>query len=240
MAPRRVAPDALLVTCEHGGNRVPAAYRALMSELQALLPTHRGLDLGALGLARELAAAFEAPLVVSTVTRLLVDLNRSEGHATLHAAPVWRAPAPLREAILDQYYRPYRAEVLAHVGAACARGRRVVHIGSHSFTPVLDGDVRRADVGLLYDPARAGEVALCQRWQAALVALDPACRVRRNYPYQGRNDGHTRTLRRLFPPAAYVGVELEVNQAVVLGPARRWAALRVALIESLRVALAGH
>ena len=40
-----------------------------------------------------------------------------------------------------------------------ARGRRVIHISSHSFTPELDGKVRSADVGLLYHPGRHGEAA---------------------------------------------------------------------------------
>ena len=34
----------------------------------------------------------------------------------------------------------------------------MIHVSSHSFTPELDGKVRRADVGLLYDPAPRGEV----------------------------------------------------------------------------------
>ena len=37
-----------------------------------------------------------------------------------------------------------------------SRGRRVIHISSHSFTPELNGKVRRADVGLLYDPGSPG------------------------------------------------------------------------------------
>jgi predicted N-formylglutamate amidohydrolase len=238
VAARRAAPDALLITCEHGGNRVPAPYRDQFTGSQDLLSTHRGYDLGALPMARELAAAFEAPLVSATVTRLLVDLNRSVGHATLHAAPVRALPRAVRERIVAEHYRPYRAEVEALVERATARGRRVVHLSSHSFTPELDGQVRSADIGLLYDPTRAGERQLCARWKAALAQVAPALRVRRNYPYEGKNDGFTSHLRRSHAPAAYVGVEIEINQAIVIGPPRHWAATRAALITSLRMALA--
>ena len=74
----------LVITCEHGGNRIPRPYRDLFQAHQALLDTHRGFDPGALIMARELATAFAAPLVASTVSRLLVDLNRSIGHPRLH------------------------------------------------------------------------------------------------------------------------------------------------------------
>ena len=49
-----------------------------------------------------------------------------------------------------------------------------------------------------------------------------------------RGDGLTSHLRRRFPPGAYVGVELEVNQSIVVDAGRRWTALRGVLIDSLR------
>jgi predicted N-formylglutamate amidohydrolase len=57
---------ALVITCEHGGNRIPEPYRELFHAHQALLDTHRGYDPGALIMARALAKAFSAPLVEST------------------------------------------------------------------------------------------------------------------------------------------------------------------------------
>ena len=65
------------MTCEHGGNRIPAAYGDLFHGWQARLSSHRGYDSGALVMARDLAAVLQAPLVGSTVSRMLVDLNRS-------------------------------------------------------------------------------------------------------------------------------------------------------------------
>ena len=112
----------------------------------------------------------------------------------------------------------------------------MIHISSHSFTPVLDGKVRRADVGLLYDPGRVGEVELCARWKAELAAASPTLRVRRNYPYAGKEDGLTSHLRRRFPPHSYIGIELEINQSIVVSAGRRWATLRRVLIDCLRAA----
>jgi predicted N-formylglutamate amidohydrolase len=68
---------SLLVTSEHGGNDVPEEHRSLFRGRKALLDSHRGWDPGTLDLAERLASALGAPLVASSVTRLLVDLNRS-------------------------------------------------------------------------------------------------------------------------------------------------------------------
>ena len=231
-----MSTDGFLITCEHGGNRIPAPYRPLFRGREALLDSHRGYDPGALVMARELAGAFGAPLVASTVSRLLVDLNRSIGHPRCLSAATRGAPRTLRAEIVERHYLPYRAEVERLVGRLVSRGRRVIHVSSHSFTPELDGKVRGADVGLLYDPGRYAEVALCARWKARLVEMAPQLSVRRNYPYAGKGDGLTRYLRRHFSPDAYVGIELEVNQGIVLAAGRRWPWLRRVLIDSLRAA----
>jgi predicted N-formylglutamate amidohydrolase len=228
--------DSFLVSCEHGGNRIPAPYRSLFQGYRELLDTHRGYDFGALVMATALAKAFRAPLVTSTISRLLIDLNRSIGHPRVFSAATRGAPASLRAKIAEQHYWPYRLRVERLVRQSVSRRRRVIHISSHSFTPELDGKVRRADVGLLYDPARSGEADLCTRWKASLAALVPALRVRRNYPYAGKGDGLTRYLRLRFPDTAYVGIELEVNQGIVFKGGQRWTALRRVLIDSLRAA----
>lgn len=227
----------VLVTCEHGGNRIPARYRPLFADFEAVLHTHRGYDPGALAVARELAQTLAAPLFVSTTSRLLIDLNRSVGHPRLYAEATRGAPAAVRRKILEKHYLPYRDGVEAHIAEALARGRRVIHISSHSFTPVLDGAIRNADIGLLYDPARCGEAQLCRCWQSHLKARAPDWTVRRNYPYSGRSDGFTAYLRRRFLADTYVGIELEINQKHVFAGGRAWRAMRQRVIEALRVAI---
>lgn len=227
--------DHFLITCEHGGNRIPSPYRHLFAGFEALLQTHRGYDAGALALARELAKALAAPLFVSTTSRLLIDLNRSIGHPALYSEAT--RGVPVRREILEKYYLPYRNQVETEIAEAIAHGSRLVHIASHSFAPALDGVVRNADIGLLYDPARCGEVELCRRWQTQLKARVPGLKVRRNYPYTGKSDGLTAFLRRRFPADVYIGVELEMNQKHVLQGGHHWRAMRSQVIEALRQAI---
>lgn len=228
----------LVLSCEHGGHRVPAAWSARFRGAGALLRSHRGWDRGALELARELARRFRAPLAACTTTRLLADPNRSRSHPRLFSERTRGLSEAEREALLDRVWRPHREAVEACVRAQ-PRGALVLHLSVHSFTPVLDGERRRADAALLYDPGRAPERALADRWWGELGELRPDLRLRRNYPYRGVADGLTTHLRRRFGARRYAGLELEVNQRFPAGGAAAWRALRGDLARSLGAVLAG-
>ena len=215
-----------VISCEHAGNRIPARYRKLFSH--RLLSSHRAYDPGALTVARDFARAFRARLFYSAVSRLLVELNRSPGHPQSFSAHV---PVRLRAELMKRYYRPYRERLEAHVGAAVRRGRRVVHLSCHSFTPRLAGVWRRADVGLLFDPRRGPERTFCTAWQTQLRGLV----VRKNYPYRGSDDGLTTYLRTRFAARDYVGIELEVNQKFPKAGGARWLKLRRLLVASFPI-----
>jgi predicted N-formylglutamate amidohydrolase len=223
-------PDFYLITCEHGGNRIPPRYLPLFHGRAALLRTHCGYDMGALRMAREFADLLSAPLLVSTVSRLLIDLNRSPGHPKLFSEATRPAPQEIRQQIFEHYYLPYRSRAEALIEQALASGVRVVHLSCHSFTPELDGKERNADIGLLYDPARPGEAALCRQWKAALNSHASGFRTRLNYPYTGISDGFTAYLRRRFPAERYVGIELELNQKHVRHA--HWRLLRSAVLRT--------
>jgi len=185
-------------------------------------------------MARELATMLAAPLFFSTTSRLLIDLNRSIGHPRLYSEATRAASVAVRRELLEHCYLPYRRKAELFITEAIANGNRVIHISSHSFTPVLNGEVRSADIGLLYDPVRTGEVELCRHWQALLKVQAPDLTVRRNYPYTGKSDGFTAYLRRCFPADVYLGIELEMNQKHVFKGGRQWRALRNKVIEAFR------
>ena len=229
--------DRLVLTCEHAGNVVPDRYAPLFIGHEPLLPTHRGWDPGALLLARDMAARFAVPLYFEETTRLLVDLNRSVGNPELHSEATRHLTLRERREILEVYYHPHRQKVEAAIAEAVKSGDRVIHVASHSFTPELHGHVRTADIGMLYDPGRPGEVAFATAWIEALKKADPSLRLRRNYPYIGKSDGVTMALRRKHPPERYVGLELEVNQRYVEAGGPAWTKIRRTLVETLGAAL---
>ena len=67
-------------------------------------------------------------------------------------------PESERALILREVYAPHRAAVEQAITLSRTRGVTVVHVAIHSFTPVLNGVRRTADVGLLFDPSRAARV----------------------------------------------------------------------------------
>jgi len=234
MSPR---PIRLIFSCEHGGHQVPARHAKLFFRQEALLASHRGWDPGALTLAKALARTFDAPLHASTTTRLLVDLNRSPGHAQQFSEITRDLPPAERHAIASRYYEPHRQRLEAAIAAHVAAGEQVIHIASHSFTPVLDGAVRRADVAWLYDPRRRSEFRVSRHWRRSLQMRRHDLQLRLNYPYRGRSDGLTMRFRRRFSDDSYVGIELEVNQRFAAAGGRQWQRLRGDIIAALGAAL---
>lgn len=206
---------AIIISCEHGGHDLPAAYASLFQGHGPTLLSHRGWDLGALELAKAVATALNAPLFATTISRLLIDTNRSAGHRNLFSEISRPLPATEKELLLNLYYHPHRQAIRQAVALAIGSGRPVLHLAMHTFTPVWAGVKRRADLGLLYDSRRAAERQFCQTWQTELQRTSPALLVRRNYPYRGQSDGLATWLRGHYPEAQYLGVEVEINQQLL-------------------------
>jgi len=208
-------PPVLLLTCEHAGRRVPPEYTALFGGREALLASHRGWDPGAMEVAEVLARRLRrwrsGPVLAHPWTRLLADVNRSPDHPRVFWEEVRALPARQRAEVLAAYHRPHREAVRSAVAEEVAAGRGVVQVGVHTFTPVLDGRPRTTDIGVLYDPARLPERSLADAWCRGLRIALPERRIHRNRPYRGTSDGLTTWLRASFAPAAYLGLELEVN-----------------------------
>jgi predicted N-formylglutamate amidohydrolase len=223
----------LVISCEHAGNRVPPRYRAQFRGQSAILKSHRGWDPGALDLARAIAIACNAPLLANTTSRLVVECNRSLGHPQLFSEFTRDLDPAEQFRLLAMFYHPHRRSVELAMRRAMRRRGRVVHIGVHSFTPVLNGKRRRADIGLLFDPKRRFERDVVEGLTRELGARAPKLNVRRNYPYRGWTDGLTTTLRGRFPAASYAGIELEVNQGLLRNPVA-WKHVRQVLADAVR------
>lgn len=212
---------APVVTCEHASNRLPVRYRALGLNREALA-SHIAWDPGARQVARHIAHRFDCPYHEGRHSRLLIDLNRSPHHPKLVPRVAFGVPVPgnrmlsseERQERLERYYRPYREAVMRDIERISSQGRLCCHLSVHSFTTCLNGCERRAEIGILYDPARAAEAELASRLTFALRSR--GLHVRRNYPYRGTSDGLTTFFRRSFSERAYVGLELEINQRLLL------------------------
>lgn len=200
----------IVLTCEHGGNKIPYIYKYLFADAREILKTHRGFDLGALDLFKHLREVSDFSHSC-TISRLLIELNRSLQHPQLFSEFTATLSLAEKRKLIDTYYLPYREYIEKKIVGFVSNGNKVLHISVHSFTPVMNDQVRTADIGILYDPARSEEKGIAKDLRKLIIEQLPQLRVRYNYPYLGKADGFTTSLRKKFPNN-YSGIEFEINQ----------------------------
>jgi len=224
---------AIVLSCEHAGHAVPRAYRYLFAAEPSVLTTHRGYDIGIAPLARKVSEILDMPVLACRTSRLLIEPNRSLHHPKLFSEFSRDLSPADKSHLVGHIWRPHRDAVTAAVAGHIRHNRRVLHLALHSFAPVLEGTIRTADVGLLYDPQRPAEQSVAVALQEALRQGTPL-RIRRNYPYCGRADGLTTALRRLFGADDYLGLEIEWNQGLLTAPQAHPRSLARTFCEAVR------
>lgn len=212
----------ILLTCEHGGNTIPAPYKKLFIPHKSLVSSHCGFDPGALEMARHISKITKYALIYSQTSRLLIELNRSVTNRTLFSNISAGLSDEQKIKLIKTIYLPYHNSVIQTIRKQIKSHDRVFHFSIHSFTPQLDDEVRNADIGLLYDPSRMHEVKICNSIKKLLLSECSSLKVRKNYPYRGTSDGLTTILRKKFSQDHYCGIEIEINQKHFLGKSEIW------------------
>lgn len=177
------ATAALVLVCDHASNRVPRRLGTLGLTAEQLAD-HIAWDPGAAAVARGLASALNAPLVLSGYSRLVIDCNRPLDNPLAMAARsadvIVPGNADLTQAEraqrIDELYRPYHAAIAELLNARTGRPTALLSI--HSFTPVLHDQARPWQVGVSH--WRDGRLATLLR---NALAAGAACNVGDNQPY---------------------------------------------------------
>jgi predicted N-formylglutamate amidohydrolase len=227
----------VIISCEHGGNEIPPDFAVLFAEANELLNSHHGYDIGALQLAYLLAEKFGDFFYSATISRLLVDLNRSAHHGKVFSSLSKKLTKNARQNLLETHYLPYRSTVEDTITQCLNLNQKVIHISVHSFTPVLGTQIRNNDIGFLYDPKSQQEKNFCTLWKNYMDKEKEPIRdlkVRLNYPYKGSSDGFSTHLRQRFGGDHYLGIELEVNQRLLTTETERGAVVIEKLIQGLQ------
>lgn len=216
-----------IIVADHASARIPRRLANLglpESELQR----HIAWDIGALSVARRVAALVDAPLVAQNYSRLVIDCNRDPkvatsipriselheipGNSSLSAAEI----AARRKEIFDPYHRRI-SELLDHRQAI---GRRVILVAQHTMTDVYKGDQRRMHAAVLYNRDRrfAGVVLRLLRRERHLIIAD-------NEPYFV-SDETDYTIPHHAEARSLLHVEIEIRQDLVSDEAGQteWAA----------------
>lgn len=200
----------LFLSCEHGGNQIPFEYEHLFADATEMLNSHRGFDKGALQLFNAFHNELTAFSIYSETSRLLIDLNRSLHKRSLFSEFTKALDVSVRQQIIQKYYLPYRESFAKSLFKMIQQGDQIIHVSVHSFTPVLNGVTRTTDVGILYHPGRKAEREFAKYWKAEINKYLPGVKVRFNYPYLGKPDGHVAAHRKTYGDE-YAGIEIELN-----------------------------
>ena len=210
-----------IITCEHGGNKIPKEYKYLFDNDISILQTHKAYDRGALELAKAISRKSDY-FFFSEISRLLIELNRSINSPNLFSHYSKNLNQNQKERILNKYYFPFRNKVENLIRELVKKRENSFHISVHTFTPVLNNQIRNTDIGILYDPKRKNEKDFAVSFKNELLSKDKNLRIRFNYPYLGISDGFTSYLRKKLPQRNYIGIELEVNQKYVINNKTKW------------------
>lgn len=209
-----------VIACDHASNRLPARYGDLgLSNSERL--SHIAWDPGALSVSNALSQLLDAPLVQSTVSRLIIDCNRDLDAPDL----IWTISEATRiaanEALgaderayrIEHFHRPYHASLETLLEARRHAGLETVLVCMHSFTPVYHGVARPWPIGLIHGRDTRYTKALFD----ALKAEDPDLNVGWNEPYAALN-GVTLTLEKHGDGRGLDATMIEIRNDEILEP----------------------
>jgi predicted N-formylglutamate amidohydrolase len=205
-----------VIVVDHAGRRIPRALGDLGLP-PAELDRHIAWDIGALGVARRMAAALDAPLIAQNYSRLVIDCNRDPAVATSIPTIGEHIEIPgniglSAEAIAArraEIFEPYHRQVRALLDERAAAGRPTILISQHSMTNVFKGARREMHAAVLYNRDRrfAGLVLDNLRGEAGLVIGD-------NEPYFV-SDETDYTVPRHGEARGLPHVEIEIRQDLI-------------------------
>ncbi|QYX58663.1 N-formylglutamate amidohydrolase [Roseovarius sp. SCSIO 43702] len=208
-----------VILCEHASNRFPPAFGTLgLSEDDR--QSHAAWDPGARAVALGLSRALDAPLVASTVSRLVYDCNRPPDAPTAMPAQSEKIAVPgnagidpaAQQARIDAVYTPFTRAVTDLLARRRAAGRPTALVTIHSFTPVFNDRPRAVELGILHD----SDTRLADAMLDMAHAL-PHRRIERNAPY-GPQDGVTHSLALHALPNALPNVMIEIRNDLLQTP----------------------
>jgi predicted N-formylglutamate amidohydrolase len=229
-----------VILCDHASNRIPERYGDLGLTATERL-SHIAWDPGALAVSRELSSLLDAPLVESTVSRLIIDCNRALDAPDL----IWTLSertriaanedlsAEERDFRIASYHRPYHGAIDVLLEARRHAGRETVVVCLHSFTPVYHGKPRPWPIGLIH----GRDQRFTGRLRDALAAERPDLNIGWNEPYAALN-GVTLTLEKHGDGRGLEATMIEIRNDEILAPdgVSEWAHLLARCLERARQA----
>jgi predicted N-formylglutamate amidohydrolase len=216
----RGGQSPFVLVCDHASNRIPAEYGDLGLNLIQRL-AHIAWDPGALAVACGLATLLDAPLIHSTVSRLVIDGNRDLDAMDLVPRISERTEIPGNARVSDEdrarrialFHQPFHNAIDAVLAQRAEAGKETVLVTVHSFTPVYKDVQRPWPIGLIHATDQAFTAAL----RDALLEEKPDLNVGWNEPYSALN-GVTYTLEHHGDGRGLPATMIEIRHNEILEP----------------------
>ena len=205
----------VLLVGEHAGHEVPAPWGDLGLS-SAFLASHFGVDIGIRNLITQVARRADAPAVLARYSRIFLDYNRPETSVEYCRPDLGGIPIPGNLSVAPQEMALRQAVAAQPLDRAIERGMQDAEIlfPIHSFTPVMNGEIRELDVGILYDEVTP-LVAEVGGFLAA-KCRDHGLRFDYEKPYV-YNPAHNETLKRHGYDPGRSGFQIEVRNDLLEG-----------------------
>jgi predicted N-formylglutamate amidohydrolase len=147
-----------VLICDHAGRRIPRRLGTL-GLADGELQRHIAWDIGARGVASQMAEVLDAILIAQTYSRLVIDCNRPPGAPTSITQRSERTDIPGNHGIspedaalrTQEIFVPYHARITAELDRRHAVAEPTLLISMHSFTPVFHEIARPWHIGMLYN-----------------------------------------------------------------------------------------
>ncbi len=154
--PDSVVP--LLLVCDHASNRFPQSLGSMGLDYLDRV-SHMTLDIGAGAIAESLADKLGATALLCQYSRLVVDCNRelSDNSMFLENSEGINIPGNQnlqineKERRVSEIYWPYHNAIEAQICRLRDQYINPIVISIHSFTPVMNGEDREWEMGVLWD-----------------------------------------------------------------------------------------
>lgn len=206
-----------VIVVDHASARIPRRLGDLgLRPFE--LDRHIAWDIGSLAVARQVAAALDAPLIAQRYSRLVIDCNRDPGVASSipQVSELTLIPGNIGlseeevAARRAEIFEPYHAHIRALLDERLAAGRPTILVAQHSMTDLFKGVRREMHAAVLYNRDRRFAALVLERLrrQHGLV-------VGENEPY-ALSDDTDYTIPRHGEARGLPHVEIEIRQDQLL------------------------
>jgi predicted N-formylglutamate amidohydrolase len=240
---RLLGRSDFFITVDHASAYVPRGLENLGVPAHELT-RHIAWDIGALAVARGVAAMLDATLIAQNYSRLVIDCNRDPNVGTSICTVSEHTPIPGNQGLSaaqaerrrTEIFEPYHRRIRALLDERERRGRRTILVAQHSMTNVYKGNARPMHAAVLYNRDRRFAALVLERLRA-----EPGLVIGDNQPYFVSDDtDYTVPVHGEARKLPYVEIEIRQDLISAEPGQAEWSARIARVLQDAEKAFSEH